>query len=91
MRFMTLNVCEKNWTLSHIFLLVFIGDDWARPVDTVNKLLFVTGKHYYALHKQRMALGLINVAIIRLEELCPFPTYYLQQQLELYKNAKRKQ
>uniref|UniRef100_A0A1B6DWW2 Transketolase-like pyrimidine-binding domain-containing protein n=3 Tax=Clastoptera arizonana TaxID=38151 RepID=A0A1B6DWW2_9HEMI len=64
-----------------------IGDDLMRS-DGVEKVLFVSGKHYYALHKQRADLGLTNVAIIRLEELCPFPAYYLQNILGPYRNVK---
>lgn len=65
-----------------------IGDEWIRDLTKIEKVLFVSGKHYYALHKKREELGRTDVAIIRLEELCPFPTYYLQKQFEYFKKAK---
>ncbi|XP_046685688.1 probable 2-oxoglutarate dehydrogenase E1 component DHKTD1 homolog, mitochondrial isoform X1 [Homalodisca vitripennis] len=65
-----------------------IGDASIRAPDKVNKVLFVCGKHYYALRRQREELGLQDVAIIRVEELCPFPTYYLQQEADKFTNAK---
>lgn len=70
--------------------IYYLGDEWLRDFTKVERVLFVSGKHYYALHKKREELGRTDVAIIRLEELCPFPTYYLQKQFEYFKKAKRK-
>ncbi|KAG8440021.1 hypothetical protein GDO86_005987 [Hymenochirus boettgeri] len=57
---------------------------------SVNKVIFCSGKHYYALSKQREVLGEQGrgFAIIRLEELCPFPLVALQQEISKYKKAK---
>ncbi|XP_054263427.1 2-oxoadipate dehydrogenase complex component E1 isoform X2 [Macrosteles quadrilineatus] len=65
-----------------------LGDKSVRAPEAVTKVLLVSGKHFYALRKQRDDLGLLDVAIVRVEELCPFPTYYLQQELEKYSKAK---
>jgi 2-oxoglutarate dehydrogenase complex dehydrogenase (E1) component-like enzyme len=54
-------------------------------------VIFVTGKHYYNLDKQRKALNAKDVALVRLEGLSPFPTLNLQQEVTKYKNAKSKQ
>ena len=55
--------------------------------DQIERLLFVSGKHYYTLDQQRQALGVQNVAIIRVEELCPFPALGLQQLVAKYGKA----
>lgn len=56
---------------------------------SVQKVVLCSGKHYYALLKQRetSAAG-HNTALIRVEELCPFPLEALQQELRKYPNAK---
>merc|ERR1719334_1521113 len=64
-----------------------LGDDFAKDAAAVKKIIFVCGKHFYALHKERETQGLKNVAIIRVEELCPFPVAQLQQQLKKYPQA----
>ncbi|XP_077997960.1 2-oxoadipate dehydrogenase complex component E1-like [Glandiceps talaboti] len=64
-----------------------LGDNSVNP-DSVTKVLFVTGKHYYALLKQRNSLQANNVAIVRVESLCPFPAMELRQELKKYPNAK---
>ena len=53
-------------------------------------MVFVTGKHYYALarHAEEGSGGLPNVAFVRLEQLCPFPTKELQEAVAPFKRAK---
>lgn len=57
---------------------------------SVTRVVLCSGKHYYALVKQRETLGQKQhyVAILRLEELCPFPLEALQQELGKYSRAK---
>uniref|UniRef100_A0A8B9QST9 2-oxoadipate dehydrogenase complex component E1 n=1 Tax=Anas platyrhynchos TaxID=8839 RepID=A0A8B9QST9_ANAPL len=66
-----------------------IGDSSVDP-KSVTQVVLCSGKHYYALVKQRETLGekQHNVAILRLEELCPFPLEALQQELNKYSRAK---
>ncbi|XP_015428889.1 PREDICTED: probable 2-oxoglutarate dehydrogenase E1 component DHKTD1, mitochondrial [Dufourea novaeangliae] len=64
-----------------------IGDEKAAKAD-VDKVILMSGKHFYALDNYRDTTGQKNVAIIRLESLCPFPVYELLQELDRYKNAK---
>ena len=52
-------------------------------------MVFVTGKHYYALARHAEESGLSNVAFVRLEQLCPFPTKELQEAVAPFKRAKR--
>ena len=51
-------------------------------------MVFVTGKHYYALARHAEEGGLRNVAFVRLEQLCPFPTKELQEAVAPFKRAK---
>ena len=52
-------------------------------------MVFVTGKHYYALARHaEEGSGLPNVAFVRLEQLCPFPTKELQEAVAPFKRAK---
>uniref|UniRef100_A0A8C5IEI7 Dehydrogenase E1 and transketolase domain containing 1 n=1 Tax=Junco hyemalis TaxID=40217 RepID=A0A8C5IEI7_JUNHY len=66
-----------------------IGDSSVDP-KSVTQVVLCSGKHYYALVKQRETLGekQHSTAILRLEELCPFPLEALQQELSKYSHAK---
>jgi probable 2-oxoglutarate dehydrogenase E1 component DHKTD1 len=54
----------------------------------VQTVLLTAGKHYYTLNEKREFLGVKNVAIVRLESYCPFPTLQLQQEVAKFPNAK---
>lgn len=63
--------------------------DFLVPPRSVQKVVLCSGKHYYALLKQRETLAANqNTALIRVEELCPFPLEALQQELKKYPHAK---
>ncbi|XP_012735817.2 probable 2-oxoglutarate dehydrogenase E1 component DHKTD1, mitochondrial [Fundulus heteroclitus] len=63
--------------------------DTSVPAESVQKVVLCSGKHYYALLKQReTSAANQNTALIRVEELCPFPLDALQQELRKYPNAK---
>ncbi|XP_077601088.1 2-oxoadipate dehydrogenase complex component E1-like [Stigmatopora nigra] len=64
-----------------------LGDTSVSP-EKVQRVVLCSGKHYYALLKQRDAAGMQDSALIRLEELCPFPLDALQAELNKYTNAK---
>ncbi|XP_051916561.1 2-oxoadipate dehydrogenase complex component E1-like isoform X2 [Hippocampus zosterae] len=64
-----------------------LGDTSVSP-DSVQRVVLCSGKHYYALLKQRDAAAKQDSALIRLEELCPFPLQALQTELHKYPNAK---
>ncbi len=51
-------------------------------------MIFVSGKHYYALRKHAEEKGVSNVAFVRLEQLCPFPVKELQEAVERFPKAK---
>uniref|UniRef100_A0A8C7GV64 2-oxoadipate dehydrogenase complex component E1 n=1 Tax=Oncorhynchus kisutch TaxID=8019 RepID=A0A8C7GV64_ONCKI len=63
-----------------------IGDPSVTPAS-VQRVVLCSGKHYYALLKQReTSAATQTTALIRLEELCPFPLEALQQELNKYTN-----
>ncbi|KAK3092434.1 hypothetical protein FSP39_002811 [Pinctada imbricata] len=64
-----------------------LGDTQATP-DKVTKVIFCSGKHFYTLQKERESRKIDNVAIVRLESLCPFPASELQKELKKYSKAK---
>nr|XP_020748805.1 probable 2-oxoglutarate dehydrogenase E1 component DHKTD1, mitochondrial isoform X2 [Odocoileus virginianus texanus] len=66
-----------------------IGDSSVDP-KKVKSLVFCCGKHFYALMKQRESLEARkhDFAIIRIEELCPFPLDSLQQEMNKYKHIR---
>ncbi|KAL4658454.1 putative 2-oxoglutarate dehydrogenase E1 component DHKTD1, mitochondrial [Arapaima gigas] len=64
------------------------GDPSVKP-DSVRRVVLCSGKHYYALLKQREVAGATqDTALIRLEELCPFPLEALQHEFTKYSKVK---
>ncbi len=66
-----------------------IGEvDEINPAD-VERVVFCSGKVYYELLDQRRKLELNNIAIIRIEQLYPFPENELQNELAKYQHVKQ--
>jgi len=57
------------------------------PEEKVKRVVLCTGKVYYDLLQERQAKGISNVALIRVEQIYPFPEKSLSQALAPYKNA----
>ena len=55
--------------------------------DKINRVLLCSGKIYFEIHDQIEALAIKNVAILRLDQLYPFPYDALKDELEYYKNC----
>ncbi|XP_070070536.1 2-oxoglutarate dehydrogenase-like, mitochondrial isoform X2 [Drosophila takahashii] len=56
--------------------------------DCVKKLVFCSGKIYYDLFQERDDHEQVeSVALVRVEQLCPFPYDLISQQLEMYPKA----
>ena len=53
----------------------------------VERLILCSGKVYYELEEQRKSRGITDTAIVRVEELSPFPFAELKEQVEKYSNA----
>lgn len=60
----------------------------ADNANNVKRVVFCTGKIYYELVKERAARGLVkDVAIVRVEQLSPFPFDLVLEELRKYPNA----
>jgi 2-oxoglutarate dehydrogenase E1 component len=57
------------------------------PDDKIRKLLLCSGKVYYDLHERRKQLDDKTVAIVRVEQLHPFPWTLMAQTIAKYSNA----
>ncbi|XP_048514874.1 2-oxoglutarate dehydrogenase complex component E1-like [Athalia rosae] len=65
-----------------------IGDRTADP-GSVKKIIFCSGKVYYDLAMHRAERGLENsLAIVRIEQLCPFPYNLVAEEAKKYPNPK---
>jgi 2-oxoglutarate dehydrogenase E1 component len=59
----------------------------AKTIDGVKHVLISTGKVYYDLSAKRTELSREDVALVRLEQVYPFPAWKLSQILNRYPNA----
>ncbi len=64
-----------------------IGDAQVKP-EEVRRLLLCSGKVYYDLLKEREDRARQDVAIVRVEELYPFPEEALRRELQRYPQVK---
>lgn len=55
--------------------------------DKVRRVVFCTGKIYYDLVEEREKRGASNVAIVRIEQLAPFPWDKVAEEVAHYGNA----
>jgi len=55
--------------------------------NKVKRVVLCSGKVYYDLYAERNARGIEDIAIVRVEQLYPFPNVSLKEQLVRYKNA----
>ncbi|XP_065832966.1 2-oxoadipate dehydrogenase complex component E1-like [Oscarella lobularis] len=62
-----------------------IGD--SVPSKTVKKVIFCSGKHFYALNEFRQEKDISDTAIVRLESICPFPSEELKKELAKYETG----
>jgi len=61
----------------------------ADRTSSVERVVLLSGKFYYELAKERGARGLDEkVALIRIEELCPFPFSVLAETLSRYSHVR---
>ena len=68
------------------FFSPVIGDNDVNP-NKVRKLIIVSGKFYYSLMSERQKLKREDVAVVRVEQLVPFPTQALQLVCHSFSNC----
>lgn len=83
---MVLNVvhCIYIWPNNELYS----SGDPSVVADQVRKVIVCSGKHFFVLDEERRTRGITDTALIRLESLCPFPAYELQQEMAKYAQAK---
>jgi 2-oxoglutarate dehydrogenase E1 component len=65
-----------------------IGEiDPIAPAEAIKRVVLCAGKVYYDLLAERRELGVTDVALIRVEQLYPFPVMTLPKVLAPYRNA----
>ncbi len=69
------------------FLPVIAEADPIGPADSVERMVLCSGKVYYDLLAERRAKAVKDVAIVRLEQIYPFPAKQLTAVLNTYPNA----
>ncbi|MCS7019925.1 MAG: 2-oxoglutarate dehydrogenase E1 component [Cytophagales bacterium] len=65
-----------------------IPDQYAKPDNKVKKVVLCTGKLYYDLLEYQLENKRKDVALIRIEQLHPFPAMQVDELLKKYKQAK---
>lgn len=68
------------------FQVIITEVDDIKPAD-VRRVILCCGKVYYDLLEERRKKKQFNIAIIRIEQLYPFPEAVLQKELQRYKKA----
>ncbi len=67
---------------------VVIGETDDLPAKKVERIILCSGKVYYDLRQERRNRGIDNIAIIRLEQLYPFPSEDLRDAMKKFPNFK---
>jgi len=55
--------------------------------DNIRRVVMCSGKVYYDLHEEREKRGINDIYLLRIEQLYPFPTKALMQELSRFKQA----
>ena len=65
----------------------YVIDDTHTNPELVEKIVMCSGKVFYDLASKREELGIKNTALLRIEQLYPFPYDTLEKTIKSYKNA----
>ncbi|MBS0236720.1 MAG: 2-oxoglutarate dehydrogenase E1 component [Proteobacteria bacterium] len=69
------------------FMPVLPEQDAAIKAANVRRVIFCSGKVYYDLWEARQKKGITDIAIVRMEQLYPFPVEEVRLELKKYKKA----
>ncbi|MDG1062680.1 MAG: 2-oxoglutarate dehydrogenase E1 component, partial [SAR86 cluster bacterium] len=67
----------------------YVIDDFHPNPALVEKIIMCSGKVYYDLESKRKELGITNIALLRIEQLYPFPYDTLEKVIRPYENARQ--
>jgi 2-oxoglutarate dehydrogenase E1 component len=67
---------------------VVIGEQEKIAAKKVKRIIFCSGKVYYDIVAERTKRGIDDIAVVRVEQLYPFPHEEYKAQIDLYPNAK---
>lgn len=63
-------------------------DDTIKNKDIIDTVVFCSGKFFYEMKEKAAAMGVENMAFVRLEQLYPLPQTQIEATIASYKNAK---
>ncbi|CAK5130659.1 unnamed protein product [Meloidogyne enterolobii] len=63
-------------------------DKTIKENKNIKKVIICSGKHSLTLFNERSKREICDIAIVRLEEICPFPVVDLTKIFDIYSNAK---
>jgi 2-oxoglutarate dehydrogenase E1 component len=66
-----------------------INDPFVSDAQKIEKIVFVSGKLYYELLEEREKTRDMSTALVRLEQIAPFPAHKVKEILSQYSNAKK--
>lgn len=66
-----------------------LNDPFITDASKVQKIVFVSGKLYYELLEEREKTRDLTTALVRLEQISPFPAHKLKEIFAQYTNAKK--
>src|SRR3989344_286970 len=66
-----------------------IQDPFISNPEKVNKIVLVSGKLYYELLEEREKTRDLTTALVRVEQISPFPAWKIKEILALYSNAQK--
>lgn len=82
-----LAVSDKKEFIGQTAFQPFINDASVTKPQDIKRVVFCTGKVYYDLYEAREAAKIKDVALMRLEQIYPFPHKEVVETLKNYKNA----
>ena len=65
----------------------YVIDDSDQNPEKIKKIIMCSGKIYYDLASKREELGIENIALLRIEQLYPFPYDTLERIIRTYNNS----
>lgn len=66
-----------------------LNDPFITDAKKVEKIVFVSGKLYYELLEEREKTRELSTALVRLEQISPFPAHKAKEIFQQYANAKK--